>query len=70
MPLLELLNWCLNRTTQAFYGIDFLPSLFQIFTLHLRHRVPYECQQIKESFIDLLISSTITMKLKQKHGII
>ena len=28
MPLLELFNWCLNRTTQVFYGIDFLPSLF------------------------------------------
>ena len=43
MPLLELLNWCLNRTTQVFYGIDFLPSLLQIFSMHLRHRVPFEC---------------------------
>jgi hypothetical protein len=32
MPLLELFSWCLNRTTQVFYGIDFLPNIFQIFT--------------------------------------
>lgn len=70
MPLLELFIWCLNRTTQVFYGIDFLPSLFQIFTQHLRHRVPFECQAIKELFIDLLISSTLTTKIKQKHSII
>ncbi len=60
MPLLELFNWCINRTTQVFFGIDFLPALFQILTMHIRHRVPFECQAIKESFIDLLISSTIT----------
>jgi hypothetical protein len=70
MPLVELFNWCLNRTTQVFYSIDFLPSLFQIFTQHLRHRVPYECQAMKECLLDLLISSTITLKLKQKHSII
>lgn len=70
MPLLELINWCINRTTQVFFGIDFLPALFQILTVHIRHRVPFECQAIKESFIDLLISSTITQKLKQKHYIV
>ena len=60
MPLLELFTWCLNRTTQVFYGIDFLPNIFFIFTQHLRHRVPYECQAMKECIVDLLISSTIT----------
>ena len=70
MPLLELFSWCLNRTTQVFYGIDFLPNIFLIFTQHLRHRVPYECQAMKECIVDLLISSTITQKLKQKHSII
>jgi hypothetical protein len=44
MPLIELFNWCLNRSTEIFFGIDFLPNLFNILTTHLRHRVPYECQ--------------------------
>lgn len=43
LALIELLNWCLNRPTQLFYGINFLPSLFHILTLHVKHRAPYEC---------------------------
>lgn len=66
MPLCELFHWCLNRTTQVFYSIDFLPALFQIFTQHLRHRAPFDCQQQKELLVDLLISSTVTQKIKQK----
>ena len=69
-PLIELLNWCLNRPTQLFYGINFMPSLFHILTLHVKHRTPYECQQLKELFIEYLICSQITMKLKNKFSII
>ena len=43
MPLIELFNWCLNRSTEIFFGIDFLPNLCHILTTHLRHRVPFEC---------------------------
>jgi len=25
MPLVDLLNWCMNRPTQIFFGISFLP---------------------------------------------
>lgn len=64
LPLFDLFIWCLNRTTQVFYGIDFLPTLFQIFTVHLRHRVPFECQSVKECLLDLMISSTITQKMR------
>lgn len=70
MPLIELFNWTLNRSTEVFFGIDFLPNLFNILTSHLRHRVPFECQQLKELTVDYLISSTITAKLKAKHAII
>lgn len=28
MPLIELLTWCLNRQTELFFGIEFLPALF------------------------------------------
>lgn len=55
--LIELLNWCLNRPTQLFYGINFMPTLFHILTLHVKHRAPYECQEMKEMFIEYLISS-------------
>lgn len=68
--LIELLNWCLNRPTQLFYGINFVPQLFHILTLHVKHRAPYECQQMKEFFIEYLISSQITMKIKTKFQII
>lgn len=44
ITLIDLLNWCLNRSTQLFYGITFLPTLISILTLHIKHRVPFECQ--------------------------
>lgn len=59
VPLFDLLHWCLNRATQLFYGIGFLPQLFQLLTLHLKHRCPYECMQSKEYLIELLLCSSI-----------
>lgn len=47
-----------------------MPSLFHIITSHLKHRVPYECQQMKELLLDFLISSQIIVKLKNKHAIV
>lgn len=70
LALIELLNWCLNRPTQLFYGINFLPSLFHILTLHVKHRTPYECQQMKEMFVEYLVCSSIITKIKAKFQII
>ena len=70
ITLIDLLNWCLNRSTQLFYGITFLPTLISILTLHIKHRVPFECQQMKEIYVEYLICSQITMKIKQKFSII
>ncbi|CDW90779.1 UNKNOWN [Stylonychia lemnae] len=70
LALIELLNWCLNRPTQLFYGIIFMPTLFHILTLHVKHRAPYECQQMKEMFVEYLICSQITIKIKSKFQII
>ena len=70
MPLIELLSWCLNRQTELFFGIEFMPGLFQTITTHLKHRVPYECQLLKEHMVDLLICSQIPAKLKNKLAIV
>ena len=70
MPLIDLLSWCLNRQTELFFGIEFMPGLFQTITTHLKHRVPYECQMLKEHMTDLLISSSIPAKLKNKLAIV
>ena len=70
MPLIDLFAWCLNRQTELFFGIEFMPQLFHIITTHLKHRVPYECQQMKELLVDYLISSSITYRLKQKLAIV
>ena len=66
MPLVDLLNWCMNRPTQIFFGIGFLPQLFQIITLHIKHRTPYECIQCKEYLIEVLICSQLMHKIKSK----
>lgn len=47
-----------------------MPGLFQMITTHLKHRVPYECQLLKEHMVDLLICSQIPAKLKNKLAIV
>lgn len=70
VPLIDLLNWCLNRPTQLFFGIGFLPQLFSLITLHLKHRAPFECIQSKEYLIEILICSTLMPKIKNKFAVI
>ena len=70
MPLVDLLSWCMQRPTQIFFGIGFLPQLFQIITQHIRHRSPYECIQSKEYLIEILICSPLIQRIKSKFQII
>ena len=43
IPLVDCLTWCMNRPTQIFFGISFLPQMFSLISLHLKHRAPFEC---------------------------
>lgn len=70
LPLVDLLTWCMNRPTQIFFGISFLPQLFNLLTLHLRHRTPFECHYIKEQTIEFLICSSLIPKIKNKFSVI
>ena len=70
IPLMDLLIWCMNRPTQLFFGISFLPQLYQLITIHIKHRVPYECLQSKEYLIEMFYCSSILMKIKLKFSII
>lgn len=70
IPLADLLHWCMSRPTQIFFGISFLPQLFQLITIHIKHRVPYECIQCKEYLIEMLYCSSIPSKIKNKFAII
>ena len=70
LPLVDLLNWCMNRPTSLFFGISFLPQLFNLLTLHIKHKVPYECMQYKEYLIEILICSSIMVKIKNKFAVI
>lgn len=70
LPLVDLLSWCMNRPTQIFFGISFLPQLFNLITLHLKHRTPFECHHIKEQLTEVLICSTLMPKIKNKFSVI
>ena len=70
LPLMDLLTWCLNRPTQLFFGIGFLPQLFQLITLHIKHRAPFECIQSKEYLVEILICSQLMLKIKNKFAVI
>jgi len=70
MPLVDLLNWIMNRPTQIFFGISFLPQLFSLITVHMKHKTPFECIQSKEYLIEILICSALMGKIKNKFAVI
>ena len=65
--LADLLLWVLNKPSKIPLGISFLPDLIQIITIHIKHRIAFECLLMKEDLLEYLLLSNIVMKFKQKY---
>ena len=63
----DLLLWVLNKPTKIPLGISFLPDLIQIITLHIKHRIAFECLRMKEDLLEYLLLSNIVGKFKSKY---
>ena len=63
----DLLLWVLNKPTKIPLGISFLPDLIQIITVHIKHRISFECLLMKEDLLEYLLLSNIVGKFKAKY---
>ena len=63
----DLLLWVLNKPTKIPLGISFLPDLIQIITVHIKHRIAFECLLMKEDLLEYLLLSNIVGKFKAKY---
>lgn len=66
LPLIDLLSWCLNRPTKYVYSLVFVPNLFQILTMHLKHRLSADFAMLRDDVIEYIFCSGFILKLKQK----
>jgi hypothetical protein len=39
VPLIDLLNYCLGFPTKVVYSLGFVPTVFQILTRHIKHKM-------------------------------
>ena len=63
----DLLLWVLNKPTKIPLGISFLPDLIQIITVHIKHRIAFECLLMKEDLLEYLLLSNIVGKFRTKY---
>lgn len=70
VSIVELLLWFLkmnrNGNQYSFFGITFLPQLFEIITLCVKHRVGYQVQSMKQLYLEYILCSSLLVKLNQK----
>jgi len=64
--LTELLIWTLNKPMHLFFGSTYVPQLFEVITICLKHRAPYSNQQMKVLLLEYILCSPIIKKLKGK----
>lgn len=66
IPLIDLISWILNKTLKEMIELNYVPQLFHLFTILLKHRLPPEHRHFKDYFVEYLLNSGILSKLKQK----
>lgn len=66
VPLVDLLAWCLNRPTKFVYSLAFVPQLFNLLSLHLKHRLSIENAHYREDLIEYIFCCGLPPKLQQK----
>lgn len=64
--LTDLLIWTLNKPMHLFFGCTYVPQLFEVITICLKHKAPYGHQQMKALLLEYILCSPIIKKLKAK----
>ncbi|KRX04677.1 hypothetical protein PPERSA_09469 [Pseudocohnilembus persalinus] len=66
LAIIELLNWALHRPTRFVYSLNFIPILFTILIMILKHKLPSQHYEIKEGIFEYIFFSGFLQKIKIK----
>ena len=66
LPLIDLLSWCLIKPAQYVYSLEFVPSLLQLISSHIKHRVKPENLAQRDQIVEYIFCSGFLNKIKQK----
>lgn len=64
--LIDLLIWTLNKPMHLFFGSTYVPALFEVITVCLKHRAPYANLEMKALLLEYILCSPIIRKIKTK----
>eukprot|EP00743_Colponemidia_sp_Colp-15_P003156 GILK01003409.1.p1 GENE.GILK01003409.1~~GILK01003409.1.p1 ORF type:complete len:917 (+),score=221.09 GILK01003409.1:142-2751(+) len=70
VPLVDLMVWCLEKEDLSSSGISFLPQLFHILTLHIKHRIAPADRAMKDDFIAYVVCCRLLPKMKERFSAI
>lgn len=57
IAIIELLNWALRRPTKFVYSLNFIPILFTILIMILKHKLPSQYYEMKEGIFEYMFFS-------------
>lgn len=66
IPLVDLVSWILSKSLKAIIELNYVPQLFHLLTILLKHRLPAEHRHFRDYFVEYLLNSGLLTKLKQK----
>ena len=66
IPLVDLVSWILSKSLKAIIELNYVPQLFHLLTILLKHRLPAEHRHFRDYFVEYLLNSGLLSKLKQK----
>jgi hypothetical protein len=66
IPLIDLVSWILNKSLKDIIEMNYVPQIFHLLTILLKHRLPSEHRHFRDYFVEYLLNSHLLSKLKQK----
>lgn len=70
VPLVDLISWIFNKNIKAIIELSYVPQLFHLLTILLKHRLPSDHRHFRDYFVEYLLNSGLLIKLKQKLSLI
>lgn len=62
--LVELLIWSLNRQPKIIFSLNFVPVIFYILIMLIKHRLPNQYSEFKEDLIEIIFCIGFLPKIK------
>lgn len=66
ITIADLVHYFLSKPVKTAASIIYLPQLFHLLTIHLKHRLPPENKNLRDVYIEYLLCCGVIYKLKAK----